>query len=68
MYKGKNNILWAGLNIRHEREGIVIITDRRGRATGEAYVQFETELDARKALDRNREKIGHRWVGNLFLL
>ncbi|XP_037903115.1 heterogeneous nuclear ribonucleoprotein F-like [Hermetia illucens] len=53
---------FEGLNIRHEREGIVIITDRRGRATGEAYVQFETELDARKALDRNREKIGHRYI------
>lgn len=36
--------------------------DRRGRATGEAFVQFESQDDTEQALGRNREKIGHRWV------
>lgn len=36
--------------------------DRRGRATGEAFVQFESQEDTEQALGRNRQKIGHRWV------
>lgn len=43
--------------------GIHILLDRSGRASGEAFVQFDTEADCEKALKRNLEKIGHRWVG-----
>lgn len=53
---------WAGLEIKPDREGILFIMDRRGRATGEAFVQFESHEDTEQALGRNREKIGHRWV------
>lgn len=53
---------WAGLEIKADREGIVFVVDRRGRATGEAFVQFESQDDTEQALGRNREKIGHRWV------
>lgn len=53
---------WAGLEIKPDREGIVFVMDRRGRATGEAFVQFESQDDTEQALGRNREKIGHRWV------
>lgn len=40
--------------------------DRTGRASGEAFVQFESTEDCEKALKRNMEKIGHRWVGSWF--
>lgn len=53
---------WAGLEIKTDREGILFVMDRRGRATGEAFVQFESQDDTEQALGRNREKIGHRWV------
>ncbi|XP_055373790.1 heterogeneous nuclear ribonucleoprotein H [Condylostylus longicornis] len=51
-----------GLEIKPDREGILIVMDRRGRASGEAYVQFETLEDTEQALKRNREKIGHRYI------
>lgn len=53
----------AGLEMKPDREGILIVMDRRGRATGEAFVQFETQEDTEHALKRNRDKIGHRLVG-----
>lgn len=53
----------AGLEMKPDREGILIVMDRRGRATGEAFVQFETQEDTEQALKRNRDKIGHRLVG-----
>lgn len=53
---------WAGLEIKPDREGITFVMDKRGRATGEAFVQFVTQEDTEQALGRNREKIGHRWV------
>lgn len=53
---------WAGFEIKADREGVVFVMDRRGRATGEAFVQFESQDDTEQALGRNREKIGHRWV------
>lgn len=43
--------------------GIHIHMDRSGRASGEAFVQFKTTEDCEKALKRNLDKIGHRWVG-----
>lgn len=50
------------MEIKTDREGILFVMDRRGRATGEAFVQFESQDDTEQALGRNREKIGHRWV------
>ncbi|XP_055844695.1 heterogeneous nuclear ribonucleoprotein F [Episyrphus balteatus] len=51
---------FSGLNLK--RNGILTLMDRRGRATGEAYVQFENVDDTEQALLRNREKIGHRYI------
>ncbi|XP_037942785.1 heterogeneous nuclear ribonucleoprotein H2-like, partial [Teleopsis dalmanni] len=51
-----------GLEIKPDREGILFVMDRRGRATGEAFVQFESQEDTEQALGRNREKIGHRYI------
>lgn len=53
---------FSGLDIKPDREGILIVVDRRGRATGEAYVQFETQDETEQALKLNREKIGHRYI------
>lgn len=53
----------TGLELKKEQDGIHIVQDNRGRATGEAFVQFVNLDDTEKALKRNREKIGHRWVG-----
>ena len=40
--------------------GIVLQRDPMGNETGEGFVEFETKEDAEKAMDKNREKIGHR--------
>nr|5UZM_A Chain A, AT27789p [Drosophila melanogaster]5UZM_B Chain B, AT27789p [Drosophila melanogaster] len=53
---------FSGLDIKTDREGILFVMDRRGRATGEAFVQFESQDDTEQALGRNREKIGHRYI------
>ena len=46
----------------NQQKGVHIHLDRSGRASGEAFVQFESSEDCEKALKRNLEKIGHRWV------
>lgn len=51
----------AGLQLNKDQD-VHIVTDNRGRASGEAFVRFGNLEDTEKALKRNREKIGHRWV------
>ncbi|CAD1472287.1 unnamed protein product, partial [Heterotrigona itama] len=41
--------------------GISLPTDYTGRSTGEAYVQFVNKDVAERALQKHKEKIGHRW-------
>lgn len=41
--------------------GISLPTDYTGRSTGEAYVQFINKDVAEQALQKHKEKIGHRW-------
>jgi len=43
--------------------GILMTTDYQGRSSGEAYVQFSSKGDADKALEKNKQSIGHRLVG-----
>lgn len=45
-----------------EKGGIHITLNREGRPSGEAYVVFETEADAKNALKRDKDKIGERWI------
>lgn len=45
-----------------EKEGIHITLNRDGRPSGEAYVVFESEADAKDALKRDKDKIGERWI------
>ncbi|KDR15006.1 heterogeneous nuclear ribonucleoprotein H2 isoform X1 [Zootermopsis nevadensis] len=42
--------------------GISLPTDYTGRSTGEAYVQFVNKEVAEKALQKHKDKIGHRYI------
>ncbi|KAH3764249.1 epithelial splicing regulatory protein 2 [Pelomyxa schiedti] len=42
--------------------GIRIILNQHGRPSGEAYVEFTNELDAEKALARNKQHMAHRYI------
>jgi len=47
-------------------DSIVLTYRSDGRATGEAYVQFETAEDSKHAMDRHRNMMGQRYI-ELFL-
>ena len=40
---------------------ITFLQDGQGRNTGEAYVQFANKEIAEKALEKNKQTMGHRW-------
>lgn len=42
--------------------GIYIPHNKNGKASGEAFVNFETVEDCSQALERNMNKLGHRYV------
>ena len=40
---------------------------REGRPSGEAYVEFETEDDTKKGLEKDYERLGSRYIeGKMF--
>ncbi len=41
--------------------GILIVTDHLGRAAGDGFVQFTSPDLVDRALEKHKEKIGHRW-------
>ncbi|KAG6551429.1 hypothetical protein Mapa_007075 [Marchantia paleacea] len=43
-------------------DGVVICVNFQGRSTGQAYVQFASAELANKALERNRQHIGSRYI------
>jgi len=43
-------------------KGVLFVKKPDGRATGDAFVQFENEDDAPKALSKHREIIGSRYI------
>lgn len=51
---------FSGLDI--VQNGIRIVLDYKGRNSGEAYVQFSSQEAADKALLRDREVIGNRYI------
>lgn len=59
VYRRAHWVVWVGLEI--VPNGITLLTDYSGRSSGEAYVQFVNKEVAEKALQKHREKIGHRW-------
>ena len=42
--------------------GITMQVDSENRGTGEAYVEFVKPDDAEKALYKNRQMMGHRYI------
>lgn len=55
-------MLWVVLGLEITNNGILLTTDYQGRSTGEAFVQFANKECVEKALDKNKQTIGHRWV------
>ncbi|XP_031161127.1 G-rich sequence factor 1 [Sander lucioperca] len=51
---------FSGLDI--VENGITVVTDRKGRNSGEAFVQFSSQEAADEALQRDREVIGNRYI------
>uniref|UniRef100_A0A182JLA3 Uncharacterized protein n=1 Tax=Anopheles atroparvus TaxID=41427 RepID=A0A182JLA3_ANOAO len=49
-------------NVLDGSEGILFVKKPDGRATGDAFVLFEQESDASKALSKHRESIGQRYI------
>lgn len=43
-------------------EGVLFVKRPDGRATGDAFVQFQLEEDATNALAKHRESIGSRYI------
>ncbi|XP_054630866.1 G-rich sequence factor 1 [Dunckerocampus dactyliophorus] len=53
-------LFFSGLEIMEK--GITMITNHRGRKSGEAFVWFSTQEAADAALQRDRELIGERYI------
>lgn len=61
----KNMVLCCyKLDLKIIPNGITMLKDGTGRASGEAYVQFASMEDADEALKKHREKIEYRWEGD----
>ncbi|CAG2103057.1 unnamed protein product [Medioppia subpectinata] len=48
--------------VMHSEDGVLFVRKSDGRATGDAFVLFETEELAVKALQKHREVIGARYI------
>ncbi|XP_036792473.1 G-rich sequence factor 1 isoform X2 [Oncorhynchus mykiss] len=53
-------LFFSGLDVMED--GVTLVTDHRGRNSGEAYVQFLSQEQADEALTRDREVIGNRYI------
>lgn len=51
-----------GCKIKNGVNGIHLTMSREGRPSGEAYVEFETEDDTNKGLEKNNEHLGSRYI------
>lgn len=49
-------------NISGGKTGIHMTMSREGRPSGEAYIEMESEEDIEKALERDRDHMGHRYI------
>uniref|UniRef100_A0A9I3GIR8 RRM domain-containing protein n=1 Tax=Anopheles farauti TaxID=69004 RepID=A0A9I3GIR8_9DIPT len=49
-------------NVLDGSDGILFVKKPDGRATGDAFVLFEHDTDASKALSKHRESIGQRYI------
>eukprot|EP01135_Chromosphaera_perkinsii_P011827 Nk52_evm18s2506 gene=Nk52_evmTU18s2506 len=53
---------FEGSQIRKRDDAILVTTNRDGKKTGEAYVQFESVEDAKKALEKHKHNMGERYI------
>ncbi|CAH8593755.1 unnamed protein product [Schistosoma turkestanicum] len=55
---------FANINcsVQFNADGILFVNKRDGRATGDAFVIFETKTIAEKALENNKQHIGNRYI------
>lgn len=53
---------FSGCKIARGKDGVHMTTSREGRPSGEAFVEFEDIQDVEKALDKDREHIGSRYI------
>ncbi|XP_047504395.1 heterogeneous nuclear ribonucleoprotein F-like [Pieris napi] len=58
----KDEVIQFFNGIQVAPEGVHLLSDNTGRASGEAYVYFVDKQGAQDALSRDREKIGHRYI------
>ncbi|KAF0292793.1 RNA-binding protein fusilli [Amphibalanus amphitrite] len=52
----------SSCQVMFAEKGVLFVKKPDGRATGDAFVQFENEDDAPKALSKHREIIGSRYI------
>ena len=43
--------------------GITLLQDAQGRTTGDAFIQFASPDLVETALEKHKDRIGHRWDG-----
>lgn len=48
--------------MQFDREGILFVNRKDGRATGDAFVLFATDAEAEAALKNHRQHIGNRYI------
>ncbi|XP_069092967.1 G-rich sequence factor 1 isoform X2 [Pleurodeles waltl] len=51
--------------IRNREEGIHLPLNREGRPRGDAVIEFESEEDVQKAMEKNRKYMGQRYIEGL---
>jgi RNA recognition motif. (a.k.a. RRM, RBD, or RNP domain) len=63
------SLVFQGIQIKSRKNNtleIKFLKDHSGKKTGEAFVYFENPEETKKALEKNRERIGKRWVCGLW--
>uniref|UniRef100_A0A8C8RTV2 G-rich RNA sequence binding factor 1 n=1 Tax=Pelusios castaneus TaxID=367368 RepID=A0A8C8RTV2_9SAUR len=53
---------FADCRIRNGENGIHLLLNSEGRRRGDAFIELESELDVRKALEQHRKYMGERYV------
>ncbi|GAU89108.1 hypothetical protein RvY_01699 [Ramazzottius varieornatus] len=52
----------GGVEVVDGEDGVLFVKSRNDRSTGDAFVLFRTEEDGQKALDKNKQRIGSRYI------
>ena len=50
------------IRIAGGKDGIHLTFSRDGRPSGEAFVEFASDADLEKALEKHNEHMGHRYI------